>query len=171
MDKEEQLLAREWAEGVNLDYDTKECLAARKFILENVPERTMEDIEWSKEEHHLRIAKILSSDSTVLMLSPSVGLDHIWCLSKKGYVYKIRLDELVPGNKKYSLWSDREDLDFLKSVEDYRNAPIGTVVATDTGDPWIKNSRGYWEGISFVEDSKKMSEGVSRRVLRWGWRE
>ena len=58
--------------------------------------------------------------------------------------------------------------EFLKTAEDYRKAPEGTIVACEDSSPWYK-SGPEWSSVDFcgIKDNKGMSR-ARRRVLRWG---
>lgn len=56
----------------------------------------------------------------------------------------------------------------LSSVEDYENAPEGTVVAEPGFSAWTKDCDGdWWKGGTWFTD-RKMA-GTERQVLRKGW--
>lgn len=68
---------------------------------------------------------------------------------------------------------DVEDTDeakrpvILETLEDYANAPEGTIVAAAQGGPWVKEV-GQW----FAGDRPATAESIAyqpRIVLRWGW--
>lgn len=59
----------------------------------------------------------------------------------------------------------------LTTLEDYRNAPEGTVVVDSDGTRWTKwDDVGNWiiVGANESKTSRAMSR-CARRVLRWGW--
>lgn len=59
----------------------------------------------------------------------------------------------------------------LETEEDYKNAPVGTIVARNEDYPFVKNGPGgWWDMYSNMFDEKEMA-GTSRKVLRWGWGE
>ena len=57
----------------------------------------------------------------------------------------------------------------LKTVEDYENAPEGTIISRPDGHPWVKEG-GYWRSPSFRESSEDLALGWIQpfTVLRWG---
>ena len=58
--------------------------------------------------------------------------------------------------------------EFLKTAEDYTNAPEGTIVACDDSPPCHKFG-SEWSSVLFwgMKDDRGMSRAI-RRVLRWG---
>lgn len=59
--------------------------------------------------------------------------------------------------------------EFLETLEDYENAPAGTVVAKGGLLAWLKQSDGDWVCDRGVNSGHMMALGEPRRVLRWGW--
>lgn len=57
--------------------------------------------------------------------------------------------------------------EYLTTLEEYENAPEGTVVAAGEAWPYILR-QSVWERSSTYSDADGMA-GVTRRVLRWGW--
>lgn len=57
----------------------------------------------------------------------------------------------------------------LETVEDYENAPEGTIIARSTGHPWVKEN-GLWRGPYFWDSSESLALGWRQpfNVLRWG---
>ncbi|MDK8242535.1 hypothetical protein [Corynebacterium coyleae] len=60
--------------------------------------------------------------------------------------------------------------EFLETVEDYKNAPQGTIVALADSPPWSKTPSGGWRQAGDYRTSPEMV-GVKRKMLRWGWGE
>ena len=57
----------------------------------------------------------------------------------------------------------------LLTEEDYENAPTGTIVAGDYGDPWVKDDLGFWlVGGGGGSEISRLMVFDARRVLRWG---
>ncbi|ALA68441.1 hypothetical protein [Corynebacterium lactis] len=55
----------------------------------------------------------------------------------------------------------------LTTVEDYRNAPVGTIVEDHNGDVYVGDSIG-WHTYDGEYDSKEMVGMGTARVIRWG---
>lgn len=59
----------------------------------------------------------------------------------------------------------------LITVEDFENAPAGTIVANGGRSPYVKRVPGDWEDtFNGVHSAVKLA-GISLKVLRWGWGE
>lgn len=58
----------------------------------------------------------------------------------------------------------------LETVEDYQNAPDGTIIAQPTGYPWVKDD-GLWRSPIFWDSSESLALGWIQpfNVLRWGY--
>ena len=57
----------------------------------------------------------------------------------------------------------------LTTVEDYDNAPAGTIVALNGDSPYLKRVLGNWADRFGDKRSDEGMAGTSRKVLRWGW--
>ena len=57
--------------------------------------------------------------------------------------------------------------EFLKTAEDYENAPEGTIAACDGSLPWHK-FRSAWSSSAVRGEEDATMSGSRRRVLRWG---
>lgn len=61
------------------------------------------------------------------------------------------------------------DPETLTTVEDFENAPAGTIVANGGRSPYVKRVPGNWEDtFNGVHSAVKLA-GISLKVLRWGW--
>ena len=177
-------LAREWAKTIRDAVDqnptkfNEKARAAADYILANVPEPTMADVEWSDEKHHLAGAtmKRAFSESSVEVVMQfdrnDVFIDYTTLGGEHGMVER---RDLTPNGKKYELREVTGDdhPETLTTVEDYENAPEGTIVASDgyLSTPLVKRY-GKWcrDRIEFTaEDLDAVAEQL--RVLRWGWGE
>lgn len=58
----------------------------------------------------------------------------------------------------------------LTTVEDYENAPVGTVVEGKGKLPWTRLEY-VWKETAGTKASDAYMAGAPRRVLRWGWGE
>ena len=56
----------------------------------------------------------------------------------------------------------------LSSVEDYANAPTGTIVADDGSAAYAKTQDNSWESTYNCRYSDTVMSDLSRAVLRWG---
>lgn len=59
----------------------------------------------------------------------------------------------------------------LSTVEDYQNAPVGTVVAAKGFFPYMKLGQGYWVNRSLGPHFEADMASEACEVLRWGWGE
>ena len=59
----------------------------------------------------------------------------------------------------------------LVTVEDFENAPAGTIVALNGDSPYLKRVLGDWADRFGDKRSDEGMAGISRKVLRWGWGE
>lgn len=56
----------------------------------------------------------------------------------------------------------------LTTVEDYENAPVGTIVASNEYSPYVKLRRGYWEHPRYIPRTDASMADTPRKVIRWG---
>lgn len=59
----------------------------------------------------------------------------------------------------------------LTSLEEFNNAPLGTVVAEPQGKVFQKVHADQWEGLADVLDPEHMATSGPWQILRWGWGE
>ena len=80
---------------------------------------------------------------------------------------------LIPNGKRYELReiSKPEHPETLATAEDYKNAPIGTIVEESYCSPFMKNGADIWANTFNDTFSKEEMAGTPRKVLRWGWGE
>ena len=175
MSNERERLARQWAvdcqgEGKLPAYGIA-AQAAADHILATTTEPTMDEVEWNEDTHALTgaVVDVGGGPVDVVMLAGSVdGIDYATLDGKFGYEPRYYF---TPNGKKYELRevTDKpENPETLRTVEDYENAPEGTVVAGTCDYPWVKNDSGAWgdEGIWLTDREMAHRE---RQVLRWGW--
>lgn len=180
-------IAREWAERAmnqDLSDDVPRCgyRAAARHILDTTTPPTMADIAWDDEAHHLAEATAAWSDgypSTVIMLN-KFGKKIVVYQPSSHYSGMRELNPgiLTPTGRKYRLEltppsEPAEDTPdhpaVLTTEEDYENAPTGTIVAGDYGDPWVKDDLGFWlVGGGGGSEISRLMVFDARRVLRWG---
>lgn len=178
MPSQEQL-ARQWAEEqMAIEWNEPERVrgklrAAAEYILANLPEPTMADVEWDDEKHYLAGATALDGQLEVMMWLDDTERGHI--ITDQG---AWRPEQLTPNGKQYELRevgtiqeSRTVHPTTLTTVEDYAYAPKGTVVAG--ADPLeVYVSSGYaWLKAGDLEDCSVPSDWIgrtTRKVLRWG---
>lgn len=174
MSNERERLAREWATSTLPRGDAK-TLAAIEHILATTTEPTMDEVEWEDEKHFLAgaVYEVEGSTCPVVM----VGETRDGC-----EIYSVDLDEhtgfwpmhgdLTPNGKRYKLVevTGDEHPETLRTLEDYRIATVGTVVAYADGHAWTKTASGAWRQGKDRRTNREMA-GTERLVLRWGWGE
>lgn len=171
-------LAREWAERIMSapGMCPAPMRAAAEFILANTRPQTMADVKWSHEEHSLRGATDSYGDATFVMLDmqrPDEESELELFVWDGTDVTRDRPDYYTPNGKRYEIReiTETEHPATLATLEDYRDAPVGTIVADDWDCPHTKIDDGRW---SFRDkdhvplDTMAVTES---RVLRWGWGE
>ena len=166
MSNERERLAREWAENLNTAWQTEYVRAALDHILATTTEPTMADVEWD-EKYHLAGATTPAGHDAVMMWCDEESTGHI--ITDLG---EWRPDQLTPNGKRYKLVevTGGEHPETLTTVEDYKNAPVGTVVEGEGKLPWTRLEYVWKETAGDVQNDVGMA-GTERRVLRWGWGE
>lgn len=161
---ETQRLARQWVQKARPKGD-RETLAAMEHIMATTEPLTMADVEWRDEEHHMAGATTHDGEE-VAMIWPQTA---VYLATTKG---TWRRDQLTPNGKRYELREvgapeQPEHPATLETLEDYENAPVGTVVAEPGRPALTKTHGGDWHryGGWFTSDEMEHTE---RQVLRWG---
>lgn len=178
---ETQRLARKWVQKTNPKGD-RETLAAMEHIMATTEPLTMADAEWNHDEHALAGATLDYGYGTtdVIMLDKEDDgfISYIAPDYRHGYAYP---QFFTPNGKRYAFYevaptvssnenaADKQaELATLETVEDYVNAPHGTVVAEPGGYAWTKDNDGEWSGNGIWPTSHELS-GTKRQELRKGW--
>ena len=163
-------LARQWAESRNPNSLSEDARAAREYILATTTPQTMADEEWSDEKHHLAGATTPDGDDVVMLWHDDIGTGHIIT-----HLEEWPRERLTPNGKRYELHEDTAPThpEHLVDVDDFEDAPEGTIVASDgyLSTPLVKRY-GKWcrDRIEITaEDLDAVAEQL--RVLRWGWGE
>lgn len=170
MSNERERLARQWATSTLPRGDAK-TLAAIEHILATTTEPTMAGVKWEHEKHHLAGATTLAGFDAVMMWCDEEDTGHI--ITDLG---EWRPDQLTPNGKRYELREvgapeEPEHPETLTTLEDYENAPEGTIVASN-GQwevPHMKQN-GLWWRSGIACDNEFMARNC-HPVLRWGWGE
>lgn len=167
-------LARRWAESRNPNSLSEDARAARAYILDHTTPQSMDEVAWSDEEHALAgaVFDVGGGPVDVVMLAGSVdGIDYVTLDGKFGYEPRYYF---TPNGKKYRLVevTDKpENPETLSTLEDYENAPEGTIVARGDYAPYVKRGPNAWtteySSLAYDEDMAR----APRKVLRWGWGE
>ena len=183
MSNEKEKLARQWAEHAKtLKVSSPEVVAASEYILATTTPPSMADVEWDGDKHFLAGATLDTEESAEEMVMCGFTRDgEIYVVEpnpgrgKRGY-WPMPGD-LTPNGKKYELVevTGDEHTETLTTVEDYEDAPEGTVVSSPGAVPAMKNRDGRWRavGITTPLTSGSLALGAESpaTVLRWGWGE
>lgn len=163
-------LAREWAQTTQPKGDAK-TRAAIEHIMATTPQ-TMADVVWDDEKHTLAGATLDIGHGPQNVTMTGRHGSIIYYITEDGradYAYR---SELTPNGKKYKLAevTEPEHPETLSTVEDYEDAPEGTIIANPGDMPWIKED-GHWRSPIFRQSSESLAltvVGNDRPVLRWG---
>lgn len=159
-------LARQWAEESDPQFLNEQTRAVRDYILENTTPPTMADVEWDDDKHYLAGATTPDDTDCVMIWSDQDLSGDIVCDDSAW-----RPDQLTPNGKKYNLVeiAGDEHPETLTTVEDYENAPEGTIVSLQgTSAAWVKDGGEWRRGTYAIMDSVAASRHA-RTVLRKGW--
>lgn len=181
MSNERERLAREWAE-IKLAMPTghldADVIAAAEHILATTTDPlTMADVEWDDEKHRLAGA---DWDGAPIVMLDTAEDATIYALEVSGKsMWEILRSRLAPNGKRYRLVevTGDEHPETLTTVEDYENAPAGTVVAAapryrSMPLPMMKEADGIWVMLKSARGRfNEHMAGTERRVLRKGWGE
>lgn len=176
-------LARQWAEQVrrtDAEYERKgrrysgdPMRAAAEYILATTTP-TMADVEWDHEKHHLAGAVFQNAGTTaeVVMFQKDGSGAIIAVDVEDGKPFIGDASKYTPNGKRYELVEVTEPghPEVLETLEDYENAPEGTIATRQVKGAAFIKSIGNWSvaGYTGAEPSTYMA-GVPRHVLRWGW--
>ena len=182
MSNERERLARQWAEKVKsvpeVNYGP-EANAAADHILATTTKPTMDEVEWDAEKHVLAGATLFTNNDEqvdVVMLAKDVSMiDYATLDGKHGYEH---CSYFTSNGKKYRLVevTDKpEHPETLTTVEDYEDAPTGTVVSVPSGLVLMKEWKGTWRaaGLTYPLENEVLADSsdIPAIVLRWGWGE
>ena len=174
MSSEQTRLARQWAEKIKADNTItryEDTHAAAEYILATTTPLTMADVEWDVDEmpgtgaltKHGRLW-IMRDDAGDAIECISPNLEEIASVAKKG---------LTPNGKRYELVEisdEPEHPETLRTVEDYEDAPQGTIVASPFCAPSMKQGERWWRNYASYSNNEIAQQDVCQ-VLRWGWGE
>lgn len=135
MSNDRERLAREWAVAITSVPNIHSAItqAAAEHILATTTEPTMADVEWDDEKY--RGAGATDTNGKTWVMSQNDG-DYISCIGLGMNTCGAPAEELTPNGKRYKLVevTEPEHPAMLTTVEDYENAPEGTIVAQDGRD-------------------------------------
>lgn len=160
---------------------------AAQYILVTIP-LTVAQRNWGDKQIFMQgvVDKIGDRLHDVVMVGPVDGdPDYLYCIKPDSSWGKVRKDQLIPNGRRYELrevtdmpaqadepeQSEPEHPETLTTVEDYENAPEGTIVALQaSASVWVK-SDGMWRRGDYDTRTSASMAGVSRTILRLGWGE
>lgn len=193
---EQEKLARQWAErikSVPREYHDEMHHAVAEFILAHTTPETMEGVEWDDEKHYLAGADYRfledSRAENVVMLAREAGSRIIEVLRPHiGEVMVCQPEYLTPNGKRYKLVDatisqdenvaddQRDHPEILETVEDFEDAPVGTILLAPGERPRSVHKIGVnsWRFVNSNFPVSDMACAVSARthgapsVLWWG---
>ena len=172
-------LAREWAQ-FELDnageFSDKGRIAAAEHIMATTTPLTMADVEWSDEKHHLAGA-IDAEGTEVVMIGTFSSTIRVCDVDEVNETFAPVLENpgtLTPNGKKYELREigapeQPEHPATLTTLEDYEDAPVGTIVVTSGTSGVLTKVGGKWKYGAYEDEYNEGMATFEREVLRWGW--
>ena len=155
-------IARRWAQIAREDKRLATQEAA-KALLALLPEPTLDEIGWDWDTHHMAGA-ITPQEEEIVMLWYDDDANLVMCHESVW-----RPDELTPTGKKYRLVEDPDHPTILKTEQDFKDAPLGTIVARAGFSPWMRNNEAIWLCAADTDrSSNDMAYYGPWTVLRWG---
>lgn len=137
-------------------------LEAIKSVLPERPKQTMAEFGWDQDKNFLWEAE--HGGTKVAMLG--YQLDGYTILTDKGHIDP---RHLTPTGRRYKLVLDDGHPEYLDTMQDYENAPSGTVAAAPGEFPRVKDGSVWYAPDSIAMTSHETMAGTRRRVLRWEW--
>ncbi|MDK8242143.1 hypothetical protein [Corynebacterium coyleae] len=171
----QEKLARQWAEKY-LRYadesDSAELYAAAQIVKANTTKPTMADVEWDVDE--MPGTGALTKHGRLWIMRDDVG-DAIECISPNlAEIAFVAKKGITPNGKRYELREVGDDApepshpEVLKTVEDYEDAPEGTVVDI-CGTVAIRQRYGWCvTGYRYKLDNDEMFQQGEGVAVRWG---
>lgn len=164
-----EMKGRQWAEKVLAAPEGRHNpaeIAAAEVVVKHTPPLSMDYVEWDDEKHRLAGATTSTGQEVVMMWYDAKHTDHI--ISARD---EWRREQLTPNGKRYELrevTDEDEHPEVLTTVEDYKNAPLHTIVARPYHAPEIKTSWDSWVSVETGKHTNSEMAHVPREVLRYG---
>lgn len=174
-----------WQARHKTEMDNNTAWAAQNLVCDLAneglitPDPTMDDVQWSDEEHYLAGAEDYDGNE-VIMLRKIYGSIQVCDADQRGVTFAPVMEHsknLTPNGKKYELREVVDPLDetiepncrrVLSTAEDYENASRGTVVSV-SGKVAERGFLGwYFTGFESDHGSEYMARLGEGTVLRWG---
>ena len=164
-------IARRWAQIARED-ERLATQEAAKALLALLPEPTLDEVGLDWDTHHMTGAITPYEDEVVMLwydgdANVVICSDHVW-----------RPDELTPTGNRYKFVKVKDQPEqaeqtdhpaALKTAQDFREAPKGTIVGRAPHSTWQKNEIALWSSEDGLLSSHDMSLTGPWQVLRWGW--
>ena len=174
MTRMDEVTARQRAKEVLDDESsTQELIEFAEYVLATTNEPTMADAEWSDEEHYLTGA-VDAEGVEVIMLGTYGGSIRICDADDVNETLEAARENpvnLTPNGKQYRVCEVTETTrpEALVTEEDYENAPVGTIVASNGHFPYVKRALGIWANTFGETRSDGAMAVTPHTVLRRGW--
>ena len=129
---------------------------------------TMDKIAWS-DNIHRGMAAIDENDETWIMQDQEDDIINLIHPKTLAYVWSYKKD-LTPTGTHYEFTPKRDHPEELDTLDDYENAPIGTIVTNGSGHPIMKTGTGWDTSAGTTISSQRVAEiaGTPGKVHRWG---
>lgn len=129
---------------------------------------TMDTIVWN-DDIHRGMAAIDEGGETWIMQSEEDDIINLIHPETLAYVWGHK-KHLTPTGERHHFTPEPNHTTTLETFEDYENAPVGTIVASNEYSPYVKQGKDYWAIAAFDKSfSDKRMSGTARKVLRPGW--
>ena len=176
MNKDNQeKLARQWAENYRDNngklQSPKLAHAAADYILATTTKPTMADVDWDHDKHYL--AGAVDAHGLEVIMHSRVDDCEIATIRPGDETHGGRNwdTDLIPNGKRYELvevTDEPEHPEVLRTVEDYKNAPEGTVVDI-CGTVAIRQRYGWCvTGYRYKLGNDEMFQQGEGVAVRWG---
>ena len=171
MSKTQEQIAREWAENrmsIKSFTNNPTLEAVAEVVMLHTKPETMRDVVWDPKKHRgLGATDGYGNEWVMLKWN---GAERIVCVTPDlEKVHSIARFNLTPNGKRYGFTAEEEgEHEVLETIEDYEQAPDGTVVLLDGNCAMTKGGQG-WLGTKYTAIRSDKLGGVERRVARWGW--
>lgn len=183
-DIKQEILAKNWAKLTLAQADEGELfedgeLAAAKILNKTVKPQSLEETDF------LYLDGATHANGEEMSILASTSRDYVVCYKvHSGLFDVVRKGDLFLNGKNYKIVEDAETVSQHENVgddqpehpgtlcgeHDYQDAPIGTIVAANGGNVYLKTGDHSW-CIAGVEDVEAgLSLDRPRTVLRWGWK-
>ena len=129
---------------------------------------TMDKIAWSDDVHR-GMAAVDDYGETWIMQSEEDDIINLIHPETLKYVWAYK-QNLTPTGTRYEFTPKRDHPEELDTLDDYENAPIGTIVAINSRNPLMKIDTGWEVHAGKTVPAQRLAESATApaKVLRWG---